>query len=309
MDIRTIGFIPLSSFPFPYKYLIGVGFYFYVKSHIGKLRFSPKEYVLFLPAIVYGLLRSYWYINLHSGTDPDIFWRVYSSGFFLYNEFVYLLFNLALVLKAIFFIAGKSKQIEGPRTHRNYWKWLTTFSWVFVGVIGLNILHQILAHILHLEHSGLFYYVILILNSIFIYWIGFIGFHKSNLLFKTFHLKKENPENTTSNALKDQLEYLFEVDEIFTRQNLKVSDVAAHLNISAKKLSFYLLENYDMTFSDFINTYRIEKVKMLLQTTEQEKYTLLAIAEKSGFSSKSSFNAVFKKITGLTPTQYKASRL
>jgi AraC-like DNA-binding protein len=62
-----------------------------------------------------------------------------------------------------------------------------------------------------------------------------------------------------------------------------------------------------MSFSDYINQQRIEKVKKLLKSEDQKKYTLLAIAENAGFSSKSSFNAVFKKMTGLTPTQYKAN--
>ena len=44
------------SLPIPYEYLIGVGFFFYIKSNItdqGKVLFTPKEYLLFIPAILY----------------------------------------------------------------------------------------------------------------------------------------------------------------------------------------------------------------------------------------------------------------
>ena len=74
-----------------------------------------------------------------------------------------------------------------------------------------------------------------------------------------------------------------------------------------KALSLYIHESYGASFSEYINRLRVEKVKTMILNTEQEQYTLLALAEKAGFSSKSSFNAVFKRVTGFTPTQFKAT--
>ena len=56
---------------------------------------------------------------------------------------------------------------------------------------------------------------------------------------------------------------------------------------------------------DFINTYRIEKAKERLLHPKDEKETILEVMYEVGFNSKSSFNTVFKKKTGLTPSQYK----
>ncbi len=306
MNVNSIGFLPLTSFPFPYKYLIGVGFYFYIKSQIEKKAYviSFVEYLLFIPAILYGILRAYWYVMLHSGIDEYIFYRVYQTGFFLYNDFVYLTFNLILMIYILGFINKNKEIIKGSLSIRKNWEWLSTFSWMFIVFIILNLLHQIIAVLFNLEDSGEFYYVILVLNSLYIYWIGFVGFTKSNLLFKTFYLK-DRKEDEIDSVLKNKIEYYMKTEEIFTNQNLKVSDLASLLPISEKELSLYIHDTYHMSFNDFINTYRIEKVKTLLVSSEEKKFTLLAIAEKSGFSSKSSFNAVFKKITGLTPTQYK----
>ncbi|WP_299179584.1 AraC family transcriptional regulator [uncultured Aquimarina sp.] len=202
------------------------------------------------------------------------------------------------------FINKNKEIIKGSLSIRKNWEWLSTFSWMFIVFIILNLLHQIIAVLFNLEDSGEFYYVILVLNSLYIYWIGFVGFTKSNLLFKTFYLK-DRKEDEIDSVLKNKIEYYMKTEEIFTNQNLKVSDLASLLPISEKELSLYIHDTYHMSFNDFINTYRIEKVKTLLVSSEEKKFTLLAIAEKSGFSSKSSFNAVFKKITGLTPTQYK----
>jgi AraC-like DNA-binding protein len=48
-----------------------------------------------------------------------------------------------------------------------------------------------------------------------------------------------------------------------------------------------------------------EKVKNDLVYDEKKNLTLLSIALDAGFNSKSSFNAIFKKHTGVTPSEYR----
>ena len=115
----------------------------------------------------------------------------------------------------------------------------------------------------------------------------------------------KSDEKRIESSIEIQLKHLINEEQVFTNKNLKISDLASLLNTTDKALSHHIHENFGMSFTNYINQLRVEKVKTLLYSREQDKYTLLAIAEKAGFSSKSSFNAVFKKITGLTPTQYK----
>ncbi len=308
MEIYNIGFIPLSSLPFPYKYLIGVGFYFYIKSQISKEEkvITKYDYLLFLPAFCYGLLRTYWYVMLHSGIDKDIFWNVYQSGFFIYNEYEYLIFNLLLLSFTVKFIKRNKTQLKGANITRKNWDWLLRFSYAFIIIIILNLVLAAMVQIVGDLYSGKIYTIILILNSIYIYWVGLESLTKSKYLFNTFTLKRQSfIEDRTPNSLAQKLEYYINEEEIFANKNLKVSDLAILLGATEKELSLYIHESFAMSFSDYINQFRIEKVKTLLKTEDQKKYTLLAIAENAGFSSKSSFNAVFKKVTGITPTQYK----
>jgi AraC-like DNA-binding protein len=51
----------------------------------------------------------------------------------------------------------------------------------------------------------------------------------------------------------------------------------------------------------------VEEVKRLLQNGEHTRQTLLGIAMDAGFNSKASFNRVFKKLSGRTPTEYISS--
>ncbi len=310
LGISNIGFIPLNAFPFPYKYLIGVGFYFYIKKQIiqeGRI-FSKLDYLLFLPAILYGLLRTYWYIILHSGIDEDIFWNVYKSGFFVYNEYVYLIFNLLLTISAIRFLKTNKTQIRGFNIGRKNWEWFLKFSYAFITIIVLNMALAVIVHIVGDNYNGTVYIILLLLNSIYIYWVGFESLTHSKFLFNRFTLKTQKSDKSEiPTPFSLQFEHHINDQEIFTNKNLKLSDLATLVNTTDKKLSLYIHESFGVSFSEYINQLRVEKVKMLMHTEEQKKYTLLAIAEKAGFSSKSSFNAVFKKVTGVTPTQYRGT--
>lgn len=55
---------------------------------------------------------------------------------------------------------------------------------------------------------------------------------------------------------------------------------------------------------DYLNDYRIEEFKRLVDKDEYSKYTLTALAELCGFSSRTSFFRYFKKVIGITPNEY-----
>jgi AraC-like DNA-binding protein len=58
-------------------------------------------------------------------------------------------------------------------------------------------------------------------------------------------------------------------------------------------------------FYDFINRHRIDEASRLLTNPADEKITILEVLYEVGFNSKSSFNTLFKKYTGLTPTEFR----
>ena len=307
LKINILGF---PNVPIPYKYLIGVGFFFYIKSNItkqGKVLYSRREYFLFVPAIIYGILRLYWYILFISRLNSSIIFEVYKTRFFTYNEFVYLTFNLCLALFALKWLNQYNNKVSTSGKKPQNWLWLKRFSIVFLCFTLGNLAHQTFTILFGQEDNALVYSMVLLVNSVFIYWIGFIGFSKSSLLFKAFKLKDDNTTalNEKSEVIKAKLQQAIEVEEVFTNPNLKIEQLAIQLEVSSKELSRFINETYQKNFSEYINHHRIEKVKKLLASPDDEKYTLVFIAEKSGFSSKSSFNATFKKITGCTPRQYR----
>ena len=80
--------------------------------------------------------------------------------------------------------------------------------------------------------------------------------------------------------------------------------LAGDLDISPNHLSQVINQYEKKNFYDFINMYRVEEFKRRALKPENSNYSILAIAYDSGFNSKSSFNQVFKKIEGKTPSRY-----
>ena len=96
-----------------------------------------------------------------------------------------------------------------------------------------------------------------------------------------------------------------ETDKLYLNSDLTLRELAEKLSISPHNLSEILNTRLNQSFYDFINRYRVEEVKRRLADNDSDKYSLIAIAFDSGFNSKSSFNTIFKKQTGSTPSQYR----
>ena len=64
-------------------------------------------------------------------------------------------------------------------------------------------------------------------------------------------------------------------------------------------------EHHKKSFFTFINEYRVKEVIARFSDRRNDNFTILAIAFDSGFNSKTTFNAIFKTQTGLTPSRYR----
>ena len=109
-------------------------------------------------------------------------------------------------------------------------------------------------------------------------------------------------EDECAAIVKRMKEYL-DRERVYTNAELKMKDLADVLHLSAPKLSqvfnLYLGQNY----YDFINGYRLDEFKRLVETGETRRYTITALSEQCGFK-KSNFFSTFRKVEGMTPVEY-----
>ncbi|WP_085517436.1 helix-turn-helix domain-containing protein [Marivirga sericea] len=104
-----------------------------------------------------------------------------------------------------------------------------------------------------------------------------------------------------------RLQSFFYVQKPFKDPNLKLSDVALSLEVTPHYLSQFLNDNKNITFSSYINEYRVEEAKLLLGSNNL--ITIEAIGQECGFKSNSSFYSAFKKLEGVTPAKFKKQYL
>ncbi|WP_430814667.1 helix-turn-helix domain-containing protein [Carboxylicivirga sp. RSCT41] len=105
--------------------------------------------------------------------------------------------------------------------------------------------------------------------------------------------------------IKQKLDDLMNEESPYLDSELNLIKLAQLLDISSHQLSYVINKGYNENFFQFVNRFRVEKAKLMLADNENNKLSILGVAFESGFSSKTSFNTTFKKMTELTPSEYK----
>lgn len=105
-------------------------------------------------------------------------------------------------------------------------------------------------------------------------------------------------------TLKQQLEQVMKKRKPYLNAGLGLQDLADTISVNMHTVSWVINEGYKKNFFDFINEYRIEEFKRLVNHDQYKHFTFLALALEVGFSSKTTFNRAFKKFTGKTPREY-----
>lgn len=98
---------------------------------------------------------------------------------------------------------------------------------------------------------------------------------------------------------------LMEEDKLYQETELTLHQLATKLEVPTYMVSQALNEGMKKNFYDLVNGYRVEEAKRLLLDSGNRNYTILSVGFEAGFNSKTTFNTVFKKFTGLTPTDFR----
>jgi len=97
---------------------------------------------------------------------------------------------------------------------------------------------------------------------------------------------------------------LMEKENIYLDSNISVDMCAEKMDINRNYISQVINEKLDRNFNNFVNGYRIKKAQLMMADNDSEKYTVEDISSLVGFKSRTSFNAAFKRYTGVTPSFY-----
>jgi AraC-like DNA-binding protein len=118
----------------------------------------------------------------------------------------------------------------------------------------------------------------------------------------TIKQKRFSDEQLTTH--KTRILQLMETDKIYLDDELSLPKLASLMSLSPNDLSYLINEGFNENFFQFINKYRVEEAKKLLLSDKYTHLNILGLAFESGFGSKSTFNATFKKMTGQSPSDF-----
>jgi AraC-like DNA-binding protein len=90
----------------------------------------------------------------------------------------------------------------------------------------------------------------------------------------------------------------------YQNPQITINNIATELDIPRHYITQVLSERLQKNFFTWINDYRIADAKRKLKDRKNAHLTILAIAYDCGFNSKSSFNSIFKRTTGKTPSEF-----
>jgi AraC-like DNA-binding protein len=294
--------------------------YFYISLVIGNKKRFDLRFLWHLIPFVLANIYMFFYIYTQS---PE--WRI---AFFEDTSFVSrpLLFNLILFIVAIVYpvyviliyglLKKHLKNIKRVYSCRDqidlYW---VNYLLISVSVLWIISLYSKFIsgyfNSLHYSNATMTVYFF---ELIIIMIIGYFGFKQGMIFFGSSSGESSNvdPEKYKTSGLRSEdakaflpilLEYM-ESKKPFLNNRLTISELAGQLEIPTNHLSQIINEQVGKNFFEFVNQYRVEEVKQRILENHERKFTLLAIAFDSGFNSKSSFNSIFKKQTGLTPKEY-----
>jgi len=156
--------------------------------------------------------------------------------------------------------------------------------------------------------------IINFIGMLFTFLVGSFIFYMNAKLF-SLKVKKEaesSKKETTLdrgeiekyNRLYNDIAKLFKEQELYKDPNLNLSQLAILLNTNTNYISQAIQLNKGMNFSTFVNSYRINMIKEMIEEGLAQKYTIQYIYTSAGFEHQTTFNKVFKRFEGINPSDY-----
>jgi len=148
------------------------------------------------------------------------------------------------------------------------------------------------------------YYPLYLLLAVIMIRIAAVAFLRPDVAVQAPEVSKPSPPA----ELKQKgvwLKKAMEVNLFYRDAELSLRSLAEALDVHPHELSRIINIVLKKNFNDFINEYRIREVARKMQDPAYDRLTLLGIAIGAGFNSKSTFNRVFREMTGKSPVEYK----
>jgi predicted permease len=311
IDIRLSNYIPFwSRLPMQFSLALGPLFYFYVlKITQPGHPFGRRDMLHFSPLI------------LELGAHFSEVVQSIKTGVPVYDTPIYQ--QLAPVLQLLAFVSVivylyichtriegfyQQQKFNGGDRYRHELRWLHR---LLIGFAMLWLLWTPFVAIDYLFYNYQLgvqaYYPLYLLLMVMIIWMAASAFLRPEFSAQA-GVSMPTLKPLLPNEIKQKGIWLKKIvrEHCYYRDpELSLSSLAEKLDLTTHELSRIINTVLKKSFNDFINEYRVQDAIQKMRDPSYAHLTLLGIAFEAGFNSQSSFNRIFKQITGKSPVEYK----
>jgi AraC-like DNA-binding protein len=316
----------------PLPLLVGPLLYLYVKSFWQPIDIRKAlPHFIFFP--VYIIVSYLWFIHLNKN---------YSSSTALPIETFYkpqaiILCSIPYLHLLLYYFFARSEFRKYKKSINQLFSdtakmnigWVT---WLINGFLFV-IVSSLVIYILMVkfpQHFTMLYFITMAIVTPYIYVTTYKGITQSTLWIikqpdatnggdaqqipitpkgRTILIKHKSQKQETNNPKLDEIvqkiKTVMEEEKLYQEPELTLQHIADKLQFPTYQVSQAINDGLRKSFYDLINGYRVDEAKLLLLNPKNRNYTILSVGFEAGFNSKTTFNTVFKKFTGLTPTEYR----
>jgi AraC-like DNA-binding protein len=236
------------------------------------------------------------------------------DGFYFYMRFVMMFFYIALQVRILYLLYAR-KTGSGRRYDSASRKWLYAFT-------GLQVFGFVpfMVRLESVDAQWLLVFAVVGFPTLFAtFWL----FLKPEILYG-LHLPKEHEKvalginngvaiqsngqpQFTSVPEKEFFELLYNhvaQNKKFLQHKYTINQLAAELNTPPHQISNFLNQHMNTSFNDFLNKFRVEYCMERIRHGDAQRFTLEALSFECGFNNRNSFTTAFKRLTGITPSDF-----
>ncbi len=274
--------------------------------------YGPLIY-LFVVSMMYELNSKLSNLKIHFLPSIIILAGLIPFHQFIYN-FIYKTYHLPVIIHIGFYLYLSLKEIKHyhrelennySSVHSYRLDWVKNLIVIFLVVLIFLLLESTLQSVDDYMRSTFVFLSVLVL-------ISYLYYKSINSSFLLITKKEKYGGNSLSqeeiDSLYEQLKSVIDKKKLFLNEKLSLEDLSLELGEKNYKISRVINEKAGRNFYEFINSYRVQHAKKLLLDPNNQRDRIGEIMFDSGFNSKSTFNSVFKKETGLTPSKYRQKK-
>ncbi len=278
--------------------------YLYTRRVVENKRFSLKDLIHAIPTIVIICFHIPFFI-LSAKEKQEVLLNRTLGDYVInlrYNFDIIIL--LMIFYTALTFLSFKKKELG-----RNKNRWITWLLGSFACYVFAMTTYYVLSRLglITTAHDYFITYTLIL----FVGMVTYFGLVQPDVfnglsMDKVLPFKKYKNTGLTRNhslELKKTLLDFMKTEKPYLDSNLRLNDLSEMLNLSRHHTSQIINEHFDTNFFDFVNGYRVEEAKNLLLHDQDLNITDVIYA--SGFNNRVSFYNTFKKLTGMTPKEFK----